>query len=58
LKKSFEDLDDYDTPSGMRVKNIDYEIEMIPSGASVEFSVYYKGRKVGSSGMGSIMGGV
>jgi hypothetical protein len=57
LKKSFEDLDDYDTPSGMRVKRIDFEIEMIPSGASVEFSVYYNGRKVGSSGMGSIMGG-
>ncbi|OBS23303.1 hypothetical protein FPOA_03852 [Fusarium poae] len=57
LKKDFEDLDDYDTPSGKRVKRMDFEIEMIPSGASVEFSVYYNGRKVGSSGMGSIMGG-
>ncbi|KAL6918247.1 hypothetical protein FSHL1_009674 [Fusarium sambucinum] len=57
LRKDFEDLNDYDSPSGMIVKKIDFDIEMIPSGASVEFSVYENGRKIGSSGMGSIMGG-
>jgi hypothetical protein len=56
LAKSFEDLNDYDSPSGKRVKKIDFDIEMVPSGASVEFSVYESGRKIGSSGMGSIMG--
>ncbi|EWG54156.1 hypothetical protein FVEG_17262 [Fusarium verticillioides 7600] len=55
LAKSFEQLDDYDSPGGKRVKKIDFDIEMVPSGASVEFSVYEGDRKIGTSGMGSII---
>ncbi|KAF5593958.1 hsp70 family chaperone [Fusarium pseudoanthophilum] len=56
LTKSFEQLDDYDSPGRKRLKRIDFDIEMVPSGASVEFSVYEGDRKIGTSGMGSIIG--
>ena len=34
--------------SGERYRTLDYEVEMVPSGASVEFTVYIDGKKQGS----------
>lgn len=41
-------LPDYTTMGGKVVKKASYEIEMVPSGASIEFSLYYDGKKLGS----------
>lgn len=45
---SFDELEDWTGKTGKRYKGLTYEIEMISSGASNEFSVLYKGRKFGS----------
>ncbi|KAI0904023.1 hypothetical protein F4823DRAFT_616447 [Ustulina deusta] len=36
-------------PNGKALKRLDYDIEMVPSGASLEFNVYVEGRKMGAS---------
>ncbi|KAI0857724.1 actin-like ATPase domain-containing protein [Xylaria cubensis] len=41
-------LPDYTNESGRSFKKVDYDVEMVPSGASVEFMVLYKGQKIGS----------
>lgn len=45
---SFDQLKDRTGKTGKKYKKLGYEIEMIPSGASNEFNVMYKGRKLGS----------
>ena len=44
----FKDLEDHFTESGRCLKRLDYEVEMVPSGASIDFSVYHGGVKLGS----------
>lgn len=45
----FSELKDRQTPSGKTLKVLEYDIEMVPSGASLEFNVYIEGRKMGES---------
>ncbi|KAI0972386.1 hypothetical protein F4678DRAFT_430149 [Xylaria arbuscula] len=42
-------LKDYSNPNGKVLKRLDYDIEMVPSGASLEFNIYVEGRKMGAS---------
>lgn len=44
----FSELPDFETASGSMVKKLAYEIEMIPSGASLEIAVYMNGKRLGS----------
>ncbi|KAI8281092.1 Heat shock 70 kDa protein 12B [Colletotrichum sp. SAR 10_98] len=44
----FSELKDFKTASGRVVKKLSYEIEMIPSGASLDIAVYMAGKKLGS----------
>ena len=48
LDVPFEDPEDYPAKNGEKCKKLSYEIEMVPSGASVEFAVYFNGRKQGA----------
>lgn len=43
----FWGLEDHWNKAGIRVKRIGYYIEMVPSGASIEFAVVVNGKKVG-----------
>ncbi|KAI0865570.1 hypothetical protein F4860DRAFT_256850 [Xylaria cubensis] len=43
----YSELPDFESEIGESWKKLSYEIEMVPSGASVEFSVYIDGRKQG-----------
>ncbi|EEU41915.1 uncharacterized protein NECHADRAFT_50859 [Fusarium vanettenii 77-13-4] len=45
----FWGLKDHWNKAGIRVKRIDYHVEMVPSGASIEFAVVVDGKKVGKS---------
>ncbi|VUC36482.1 unnamed protein product [Clonostachys rosea] len=45
---SFEDLEDYIAPNGRELKKVSYGIEMVPSGASTLFCVYYGDERLGS----------
>ena len=45
LDVRFADLEFYSSKSGVSVRKLEYEIELIPIGASVEFVVYVNGRK-------------
>ncbi|KAI1362877.1 hypothetical protein F5Y08DRAFT_329774 [Xylaria arbuscula] len=45
----FAKLKDWSNPKGKVLKRLDYDIEMVPSGASLEFNVYVEGRKMGAS---------
>ncbi|KAI0521987.1 hypothetical protein F5B22DRAFT_512862 [Xylaria bambusicola] len=45
----FPKLKDWSNPKGKILKRLDYDIEMVPSGASLEFYVYVEGRKMGTS---------
>ncbi|KAJ4219342.1 hypothetical protein NW759_007731 [Fusarium solani] len=45
----FWDLEDHWNKAGVRVKKLDHYIEMVPSGASIEFAVVVNGKKVGKS---------
>lgn len=38
---------DWVSPGGKRLKRMDFEVEMIPSGASVKFILYIGGRRQG-----------
>lgn len=44
----FSALEDWKSPTGEKMKKMLFEVEMIPSGASVEFVVYIDGRKQGA----------
>jgi hypothetical protein len=44
----YDDLEDFKGFNGQRGKKINYTIEMVPSGASTEFSIYFQDKKVGS----------
>ncbi|OLN95475.1 Heat shock 70 kDa protein 12B [Colletotrichum chlorophyti] len=43
----YSKLPEFKTQDGVRAKRMDYEVEMVPSGASMEFVVYIEGRKQG-----------
>ncbi|KAK9412835.1 putative Actin-like ATPase domain-containing protein [Seiridium unicorne] len=45
----FAKLIDYRNPQGEKLKRLEFDIEMVPSGASLEFNVYMEGRKLGGS---------
>ena len=47
LDFAYSSLRDYNV-NGKKLKRLDYEIEMIPSGASNEFRTLYKGEQLGS----------
>ncbi|KUJ09099.1 actin-like ATPase domain-containing protein [Mollisia scopiformis] len=44
----FGALEDYTNPNGEIFKRLTYDIEMVPSGASVEFVVYINGKRQGA----------
>lgn len=48
LDVPFSDLPTHTSESGKEYKSLDFELEMVPSGASVEFVVYVNGRKQGA----------
>ena len=48
LDVAYSSLKDYTSGSGKRIKKLECEIEMIPSGASNEFRVLYKGEMLRS----------
>lgn len=48
LDVDYSSLEDYINMVGEKKKKLKYVIEMIPSGASNEFRVLYKGEKLGS----------
>ncbi|KAJ6125279.1 hypothetical protein N7471_012596 [Penicillium samsonianum] len=45
---SYNSLPDFVGDSGVRSKKWNFELEMVPSGASNEFIVHYQGRRLGS----------
>ncbi|KAL2670672.1 hypothetical protein Neosp_014461 [[Neocosmospora] mangrovei] len=45
----FWGLEDHWNKAGVRVKKLEYHLEMVPSGASIEFTVVVNGKKVGKS---------
>ncbi|KAJ2992967.1 hypothetical protein NUW58_g1990 [Xylaria curta] len=45
----FSKLKSWVNPNGKTLKKLEYDIEMVPSGAAVEFNVYVEGRKMGAS---------
>jgi hypothetical protein len=47
--KTLSMLRDYKNPSGETMKALDFEVRMVPSGASVEFGVFIDGKRVGKS---------
>lgn len=48
LDTPFSSLPNLKSSSGRVCKKLDFEIEAIPSGASVEFSVYVNGKRLGA----------
>jgi hypothetical protein len=48
LDVQYTDLPDFASKKGVMIKKLNYEVELIPSGASVEFVLYVDGRKQGS----------
>jgi hypothetical protein len=47
IDKPYSAFDDFVNNKGERLKKFSYELEMIPSGASVDFVVYFDGQKQG-----------
>ncbi|OQE47198.1 hypothetical protein PENCOP_c001G01352 [Penicillium coprophilum] len=45
---SYSSLESYKGENGQALKKFSYDLEMVPSGASTEFAVWYQGRKLGS----------
>lgn len=45
---SYNSLEDYIALNGRSLKKFRYDMLMVPSGASNEFSLWYQGRKLGS----------
>ena len=48
LDVAYSSLKDYININGEKMKKLRYVLEMIPSGASNEFRIFYKGEKLGS----------
>jgi hypothetical protein len=44
----FSSLPDFINPSGEKFKKMSYVVEMVPSGATIEFVVYIDGRRQGT----------
>ncbi|KAI1170296.1 actin-like ATPase domain-containing protein [Nemania sp. FL0916] len=53
---SFESLETYYGEGGNKLKKIEYEIVMVPSGASTEFAIYYQQKKVASNNFQVVFG--
>jgi hypothetical protein len=47
LDVPFSALKDFTSVTGEKLKKMKFEVEMVPSGASVEFTVYIDGRRQG-----------
>lgn len=45
----YPSLKDYTNPKGETMKRLEYDVKMVPSGASLEFAVFLDGRKLGKS---------
>jgi hypothetical protein len=45
LTVKYSDLRNFKSKTGIRMKKLQYEIELVPSGASVEFVIYVDGIK-------------
>lgn len=45
----FSEWKDYRNSQGEMLKRLDYDIEMVPSGATLEFHVYVDGHRMGES---------
>lgn len=48
LEADYSNLEDYSGKNGCTLKRWNFELEMVPSGASSEFTVYYGGEKRGT----------
>lgn len=48
LDVPYEALEDFYGAQGKMLKKLDYTVEMVPSGASIDFAVLYDGIKLGS----------
>jgi hypothetical protein len=48
LEADYRNLEDYSGKNGCTLKRWNFELEMVPSGASSEFTVYYGGEKRGT----------
>ncbi|KZL84344.1 hsp70 family chaperone [Colletotrichum incanum] len=48
LPKPFSELEDWINPKGVKFKKLEFDVEMVPSGASCDFSIYYGDEKLGS----------
>lgn len=48
LDISFADLSDFKSADGSNTRKLDYELEMIPSGATLDCVVYVGGKKMGA----------
>ncbi|KAH8647092.1 hypothetical protein BGZ60DRAFT_521403 [Tricladium varicosporioides] len=48
LDKPFSSLQDFVNERGEKMKKLSFEVEMVPSGASLEFVVYIDGRRQGA----------
>lgn len=48
IDKPFSAFEDFVNVSGERLKKFTYDVEMVPSGAAVEFVVYFDGKKQGA----------
>lgn len=48
IDKPYSAFDDFVNNKGERLKKFSYELEMVPSGAAVEFVVYFDGKKQGT----------
>lgn len=49
LATPLSEIPDFVNSKGQRFKKLWYDVDMLPSGASVEFSVWSGGKKLGSS---------
>lgn len=45
----FSTLPDWTNPKEEKYKRLNCELTMVPSGASLEFNVYFNGRRMGGS---------
>lgn len=48
LDVAYSSLKDHTGANGKRLKKLEYDLEMIPSGASNEFRILYNGKELGS----------
>ncbi|KAI1407357.1 actin-like ATPase domain-containing protein [Hypoxylon sp. FL1857] len=48
LDVPYELLEDFTSAEGKRMKRFNFDVEMVPSGASIDFAILYQGIKLGS----------